>query len=215
MATLWVGMIPWRRARQPTPVFLPGESHGRRSLAGYSPWCCRVRHDWATELQQHVTTSHPLLYVVGVMVNPETQDWPLCVMASPTDSLASCLLGFSPCPPRRHLCPYRSPWTSPLLGCSGQLTWGSNWVNAEPRCVRSSLYSERWNLSNTGTLFQNRGWDLVWGWAPLSLWVDSYSSPDRGQPQVQRSQETVVPQGPLVLSRWERSSKKIFMGKCV
>ena len=34
----WVGKIPWRRARQPTPVFLPGESHGQRSLVGYSPW---------------------------------------------------------------------------------------------------------------------------------------------------------------------------------
>ena len=34
----WVGKIPWRRARQPTPVFLPGESHGQRSLKGYSPW---------------------------------------------------------------------------------------------------------------------------------------------------------------------------------
>ena len=33
----WVGKIPWRRAWQPTPVFLPGESHGQRSLAGYSP----------------------------------------------------------------------------------------------------------------------------------------------------------------------------------
>ena len=32
----WV-RIPWRRAWQPTPVFLPGESHGPRSLAGYSP----------------------------------------------------------------------------------------------------------------------------------------------------------------------------------
>ena len=30
--------FPWRRARQPTPVFLPGESHGQRSLMGYSPW---------------------------------------------------------------------------------------------------------------------------------------------------------------------------------
>ena len=30
--------IPWRREWQPTPVFLPGESHGRRSLAGYGPW---------------------------------------------------------------------------------------------------------------------------------------------------------------------------------
>ena len=34
----WIGMIPWRRAWQPTPVFLPGESHGQKSLAGYSPW---------------------------------------------------------------------------------------------------------------------------------------------------------------------------------
>ena len=34
----WVGKILWRRARQPTPVFLPGESHGQRSLVGYSPW---------------------------------------------------------------------------------------------------------------------------------------------------------------------------------
>ena len=30
----WVGKIPWRRARQPTPVFLPGKSHGQRSLTG-------------------------------------------------------------------------------------------------------------------------------------------------------------------------------------
>ena len=29
---------PWRRKWQPTPVFLPGESHGQRRLGGYSPW---------------------------------------------------------------------------------------------------------------------------------------------------------------------------------
>ena len=34
----WVGKIPWRWKWQPTPIFLPGEFHGRRSLAGYSPW---------------------------------------------------------------------------------------------------------------------------------------------------------------------------------
>ena len=34
----WVGKIPWRREWQPTPEFLPGEFHGQRSLAGYSPW---------------------------------------------------------------------------------------------------------------------------------------------------------------------------------
>jgi len=34
----WVGKIPWRREWQPTPVVLPGESHGQRSLVGCSPW---------------------------------------------------------------------------------------------------------------------------------------------------------------------------------
>ena len=32
----WVGKIPWKREWPPTPVFLPGEFHGQRSLAGYS-----------------------------------------------------------------------------------------------------------------------------------------------------------------------------------
>ena len=35
-----VEKIPWRRKWQPTPVFLPGKSHGQRSLAGYSPCGC-------------------------------------------------------------------------------------------------------------------------------------------------------------------------------
>ena len=34
----WVGKSPWRRTWQPTSVFLPGESHGQRSLVGSSPW---------------------------------------------------------------------------------------------------------------------------------------------------------------------------------
>ena len=33
---------PWRRKWQPTPVSLPGESHGQRSLGGYTPWGRRV-----------------------------------------------------------------------------------------------------------------------------------------------------------------------------
>ena len=42
----WVGKIPWSRVHQPTPVFLPGESHGQRSLGGLqSTGSRRVRHD--------------------------------------------------------------------------------------------------------------------------------------------------------------------------
>ena len=45
----WVGKIPWGRKRQPTPVFLPGESHGLRSLVGYT--VLRVAKSW-TQLEQ-------------------------------------------------------------------------------------------------------------------------------------------------------------------
>ena len=40
---LWhlIGKIPWRKEWQPTPVFLPGESHGQKSLVGYSSWSCK------------------------------------------------------------------------------------------------------------------------------------------------------------------------------
>ena len=49
----WVEKIPWRRAWQPAPVFLPGKSHGQRSLAGYSPWGRKgVGYDLVTK-QQH------------------------------------------------------------------------------------------------------------------------------------------------------------------
>ena len=37
----WARKFPWRRKRQPTPVFPPGKSHGQRGLANYSPWDCK------------------------------------------------------------------------------------------------------------------------------------------------------------------------------
>ena len=49
----WIGKIPWRMAWQPTPVSLPGNSHGQRSLVGYRPCGRRVGHNLATE-QQHL-----------------------------------------------------------------------------------------------------------------------------------------------------------------
>ena len=71
----WLRKIPWRRKQQLTPAFLSGESHGQRSLLGYSPQGLRrVRHDWATkQLQQHSASSAgmgllcilPSLYIWG------------------------------------------------------------------------------------------------------------------------------------------------------
>ena len=66
----WVRKIPWRGKWQPTPIFLPGKSHGQRSLAGYSPWGCkRAGHDLETNTQTH--TSHytfvqtPRMYITN------------------------------------------------------------------------------------------------------------------------------------------------------
>ena len=45
--------MPWRKKWQQTPIFLLWNSHGQRSLAGYSPWGHkRVEHDFVTEQQQ-------------------------------------------------------------------------------------------------------------------------------------------------------------------
>ena len=48
------GKIPWRRAWQPTPVFLPGESHGQRSLAEFSPYSCHESD--TTKVTSHAHT---------------------------------------------------------------------------------------------------------------------------------------------------------------
>ena len=64
----WVRNIPWRRAWQPTAVFLPGKSHGQRSLAGYGPWGHKELDttEWACThkaslLQSQVMPSHCIL----------------------------------------------------------------------------------------------------------------------------------------------------------
>ena len=51
----WQGayVFSWRRERQPTPIFLPGESHGQRSLAGYNPWGCKKRDTTETNTYVH------------------------------------------------------------------------------------------------------------------------------------------------------------------
>ena len=57
--------IPWKRTWQPTPVLLPRESHGQRTLAGYSAWGCGVGHNLASEhaCRGHVTIT-PFVAVV-------------------------------------------------------------------------------------------------------------------------------------------------------
>ena len=57
------------RERQPTPVFLPGEFHGQRSLAGYSPWGCKELD--TTEQLTH-THTHTHTHSVEYVLKPKS-----------------------------------------------------------------------------------------------------------------------------------------------
>ena len=54
----WVGKMLWRRKWQPTPVFLPGESHGQRNLVGYSPWS-----DKESDMNEHAHTKFTIKWL--------------------------------------------------------------------------------------------------------------------------------------------------------
>ena len=84
----WVRKIPWRRKWQPTPVFLPGETHGQRSLMGYSPW---GRKRVGPDL---VTTQHLLTNSVVIVSGEQQRDSATPVRASilPQNPLPSRLL---------------------------------------------------------------------------------------------------------------------------
>ena len=65
--------VPWRRKQQPTPVFLPGESRGQRSLAGYSPWGCKESD---TMEYTHISVFDSVL---NIMCDVEGSDQDLCI----------------------------------------------------------------------------------------------------------------------------------------
>ena len=65
-----LGRSPWRRSWQPTPIFLPGESHGQRSLAGYSPWVHKSRTQLRNLAHTHSATWNLVIFlseIIGIM----------------------------------------------------------------------------------------------------------------------------------------------------
>ena len=69
----WGGKIPWSRKWQPTPVLLPGESHGQKSLAGYSPRghrevdmteSCGAENQGSLKIGMHVIEQISLLVIL-------------------------------------------------------------------------------------------------------------------------------------------------------
>ena len=66
----WVGKMPWRNAWQATPVFLPGESYGQRSLVGFSPWDRKESDTTKAISMQFISVQ--LLSCVRLFVTPWT-----------------------------------------------------------------------------------------------------------------------------------------------
>ena len=71
----WVRKMPWSRKWQPTPVFLPGKSHGQRKLSGYSPWDRRAWRDGtraARTFKVYFVTAHWTFIPILGMLNSIT-----------------------------------------------------------------------------------------------------------------------------------------------
>ena len=60
----WVGKILWSRKWPPTPVFLPGKSHGQKNLTGHSPWSCKE-----SDTTEHAHCHCPVVHL-------QTLSWP-------------------------------------------------------------------------------------------------------------------------------------------
>ena len=105
----WVSKIPRRRKWQSTPVFLPGESHGQRSLGVYSPWGCKEldTQAWAGT-QAHPTFSTLLDSIINSHSVSKEQSCLKLVWCAPRLSTLPWGKGMGPvqpCVPRAH---YRS-----------------------------------------------------------------------------------------------------------
>ena len=108
-----LGRFPWRRARQPTPVFLLGESHGQRSLAGLpSIRSQRVKHNWsalAHVLARYVYKNNKnFLYTIGRYVYNYHQKIPQCLLKVTTSG------AFLMSQWKRTRLPMQGTWVWPL-----------------------------------------------------------------------------------------------------
>ena len=130
----WVGKIPWRRAWQPTPVFLPGEPQVQRSLAGYSPWGCkRVRRNLATKPPPPVYNVHPK------GKKQTNRSW-MCFLRSQSSGPAQQLVELQPplptsCVTLGKLLNFPVPWLPRLLVVTtvpvSQGYCMNNWIHTE------------------------------------------------------------------------------------
>ena len=96
----WVAKIPRRRAWQPTPVFLPGESHRQRSLAGYSP-----RGPKESDMSDAAQQQHALLWPLQLIYNSQDREAtqvPMNRWMGKKEVAYTCTIWSRKCSPRQY-----------------------------------------------------------------------------------------------------------------
>ena len=168
-----MGKIPWRRACQPTPVFLPSEFHGQRSLAGYSPWggkgsdTTEPLSTYAATRKGRVSTRQGVR--VGTSGMEHKQDWwlssnprmkkkkkyiPQSLLTLQTAAAAGFMRGreemFTPIPPLLPFHPpnNHSPKITPLAFSEWGAGWGALRSHSKAFCSRPRALNPQWGLSS-------------------------------------------------------------------
>ena len=112
----WVGKISWRKKWQPTPVFLPGKSHGRWNLVGYSPWG-RKESDTTERLHFHFQATG---YKTQTKWRRQAKGQRDCLSQSPTHP------GFFFPPPHCKACGILVPWPGIYPAAFAEEAWSLN-----------------------------------------------------------------------------------------
>ena len=129
-----MGKIPWRRKWQPTPVLLPGKSHGWRTLAGYSPWGCK-ESAMTEQLHFLLSGSVQLLSCVRLFATPRTAARQASLSLTVSQSLLKLMSIESvipshplscPSPPALHLSQHQGLFPVSWLFASGGQSIGAS-----------------------------------------------------------------------------------------
>ena len=170
----WVGKIPWSKKWQPTPIFLPGKSHGQRSLVGYSPGGTKSQtnlRDWTNTHTQTNTSEQTLLpnypssvqfshSVMSDSLRPHESQHSKLPCPSPTPgvysdscpssqwchpAISSSVVPFSSCP--------QSLPASESLPMSQRFAWGGQSIGASASASVLPMNTQDWSLGWAGWIF--------------------------------------------------------------
>ena len=160
----WVRKIPWRRKWQPTLVFLPGKSHGQRSLAGYNPWGSK-ESDTTERLQSFNDLWNSIMFVltwVPLKPESETNIWVMADylrMEIPWRSMVD--RGSQT--EREGKINKDNCQVGPLTGDGAgffldPMKWPENWLEQQSPAFLIP------RISFVKEFFHRCGWRVVWGW---------------------------------------------------